>query len=141
MVSGYVSIKNDVINRAYFNGKIGFVKEVNDDDVVVDCEGIEIKVSADTWENNKYTVDPDSSTVRQECTRTFSDYLSGLPGPSRSIKSGPDLRPGNDRCSSIIFRGQVYVALSRCKTLEGIVLLSRLSRAPSSSTTASIPVC
>ncbi len=120
-------IKNDVVNRAYFNGKIGIVKEISGDDVVVECDGVEIKVMPDVWENNKYTMIPGSSAVKQECIGTFSQLPLRLAWAITIHKSqGLTFDRVMIDAASSFSSGQVYVALSRCKTLEGIVLLSRI---------------
>ena len=49
-------LKNDAIAKRYFNGKIGVVQRLDDEKVVVDCDGEQITVGKEIWENSKYTL-------------------------------------------------------------------------------------
>ncbi len=46
-------LKNDAIQKRYYNGKIGVIKELTKDKIIVDCDGFEIEVGKETWENSR----------------------------------------------------------------------------------------
>lgn len=123
-------IKNDTERvKKYFNGKIGTVTQLDDDKILVQCkdDAEEIEVKKEKWENIRYTVDNKSRQLNEEVLGSFTQYplrlawaitihkSQGLTFDKVVIDAGEAFAPG-----------QVYVALSRCTTLDGIVLQSHI---------------
>lgn len=124
-------IKNDKERvKRYFNGKIGIVTRIEDDAIFVQCkdEEEEIEVSKETWENVRYSVDKQTQQLEEEIIGRFVQYplrlawaitihkSQGLTFDKAVIDAGRAFAPG-----------QVYVALSRCTSLNGIVLKSQIT--------------
>lgn len=120
-------LKNDSISKRYFNGKIGIVKTLEKDKIVVDCDGVEINVLPETWENSRYTLNRNDGKLEQETLGTFSQYPLRLAWAITIHKSqGLTFEKVMIDAGAAFSSGQVYVALSRCTSLEGIVLLSKI---------------
>lgn len=123
-------LKNDVIAKRYFNGKIGVVKLLEQNKIIVDCEGVDIDVAKETWENTRYTLNRNDGKLEQETLGTFTQYPLRLAWAITIHKSqGLTFEKVMIDAGASFSSGQVYVALSRCTSLEGIVLLSKLSSA------------
>jgi hypothetical protein len=123
-------LKNDAVARRYFNGKIGVVKLLEPNKIIVDCDGIDIEVGKDTWENSRYTLNRNDGKLEQETLGTFTQYPLRLAWAITIHKSqGLTFEKVMIDAGGSFSSGQVYVALSRCTSLEGIVLLSKLSAA------------
>ena len=124
-------LRNDSREGRYYNGKIATVTDIDYDDgiTVTDENGDEIRVPIEKWENIQYQIDKDTKEIVPVVEGTFSQY------PLRAawavtIHKSQGLTFDNviiDAASAFSF-GQVYVALSRCRTLEGIVLSSPISQ-------------
>lgn len=120
-------LKNDGPEKRYYNGKIGTVVSLDDDNIVVDCDGFEINVGKETWENTRYTVEKDSGKLDEEVLGTFTQYALRLAWAITIHKSqGLTFDKVMIDAGSAFSSGQVYVALSRCTSLDGIVLLSKI---------------
>lgn len=123
-------LKNDVIAKRYFNGKIGVVKLLEPNKIIVDCDGVDIEVAKETWENTRYTLNRNDGKLEQETIGTFTQYPLRLAWAITIHKSqGLTFEKVMIDAGASFSSGQVYVALSRCTSLEGIVLLSKLSSA------------
>ncbi len=123
-------LKNDVVAKRYFNGKIGVVKLLEQNKIIVDCDGAEIEVVKETWENTRYTLNREDGKLEQETVGTFTQYPLRLAWAITIHKSqGLTFEKVMIDAGASFSSGQVYVALSRCTSLEGIVLLSKLSSA------------
>ena len=121
-------LKNDIVAKRYFNGKIGVVNLLEKDKIIVDCDGIEIEVGKETWENTRYTLNRADGKLEQETLGTFTQYPLRLAWAITIHKSqGLTFEKVMIDAGASFSSGQVYVALSRCTSLEGIVLLSKLS--------------
>lgn len=121
-------LKNDVVAKRYFNGKIGVVKLLEKNKIVVDCDGVDIEVAKETWENTRYTLNRNDGKLEQETMGTFTQFPLRLAWAITIHKSqGLTFEKVMIDAGSSFSSGQVYVALSRCTSLEGIVLLSKLS--------------
>lgn len=124
-------VRNDPSpEHQYYNGKIGQVVDADDEMVKVLCAGESepIEVKPIVWENARYSVDDESGELVSEVQGTFSQMplrlawsitvhkSQGLTFERAVIDAGASFAPG-----------QVYVALSRCKSLEGIVLATPIT--------------
>ncbi|MEZ5103801.1 MAG: helix-turn-helix domain-containing protein [Draconibacterium sp.] len=124
-------IKNDPNpDKLFYNGKIGKVTEIEDDVVRVLCPGEseEIEVLPLTWENIKYSIDDKTAEIKEEVEGKFSQIPLKLAWAITIHKSqGLTFEHAIIDAEASFAHGQVYVALSRCKTLEGLVLSSPIS--------------
>jgi DNA-binding CsgD family transcriptional regulator len=125
-------IKNDVgIERKYFNGKIGKVVRLSTDEIVVRCKGDtdDIDVKLESWDNTKYSLDASTNKVEEERVGSFMQYPLRLAWAVTIHKSqGLTFEKCAVEAAQSFASGQLYVALSRCTSLDGIYLLNRIPR-------------
>ena len=118
-------VKNDLnTEKRYFNGKLGEIVSVDDELICVKCphETEEITVSRAVWGNIKYVLD-DSKTLQENVIGTFTQFPIKTAWAITIHKSqGLTFDRAIIDAASSFAHGQVYVALSRCKTFEGLVL-------------------
>lgn len=117
-------VKNDLSpEKRYFNGKIGTVTALNSESVAVQCEDDYIEVGFVTWENIKYSLNPKTQAISEKIEGTFTQVPLRLAWAITIHKSqGLTFEKAVIDAEDSFAHGQTYVALSRCKTLEGIVL-------------------
>ena len=124
-------IANDMAQpRRYYNGKIGEITEINNNEIWVTCEGEAeaIKVSLEVWENKSYTIDPKTNQIEEKLLGTFTQYPLRLAWAITIHKSqGLTFDRVVIDAAAAFASGQVYVALSRCRSLDGIVLTSQIN--------------
>ena len=121
-------VKNDPAGH-YYNGRIGHVIYADPGKVQVRCPDDEevIDVEPQEWENTRYTLNPETNEIVSEVQGTFSQLPLRLAWAITIHKSqGLTFERAIIDASLSFAPGQVYVALSRCKTLEGMVLASRI---------------
>lgn len=123
-------VKNDVSpEKRYYNGKIGRVVNIEDDVIYVNCSDGDniIDVKPEVWNNASYKLDNQTKEIVETIEGTFRQYPLKLAWAITIHKSqGLTFDKVVIDAAQAFSHGQVYVALSRCKTLEGIVLNSRL---------------
>ncbi len=124
-------IKNDVDkSRRYFNGKLGAVTEIGDELIVVkgNDDGQIIKVGKETWKNLRYSIDAKSQQLQEDELGSFTQYPLRLAWAITIHKSqGLTFQKLVIDAGDSFAAGQVYVALSRCTSLQGLVLHSRIN--------------
>ena len=123
-------VRNDMSpERRYFNGKIGEVVRISNDEVQVRCPGETDRITVEKaiWENIEYAVDPETAEISQKIIGTFGQYPLKLAWAITIHKSqGLTFDRAIIDAQAAFAHGQVYVALSRCRSFEGMVLSTPL---------------
>jgi len=124
-------MRNDASrDKLYFNGKIGKITRIAGKEVFVKCPGDsrEIPVEPATWENIRYTLDPETREITENKIGKFVQYPL-KPAWAITIHKSQGLT--FDRAiidaAAAFAHGQVYVGLSRCRTFAGLVLSSPIA--------------
>ena len=126
-------VKNDSsADKEYYNGMIGEVIQFDRRDLIhVKCTetGKVIKVGREQWKNTRYTLDKDSKEISEETVGTFEQYpLKAAWAITIHKSQGLTFDHAIIDVQNSFAHGQTYVALSRCKNLEGLVLSSPIPR-------------
>lgn len=123
-------VKNDSsAGKAFYNGMIGTVTEINEKNFFVRTKdtGVVIKVEPEQWENTRYDINERTNEITEEVEGTFTQFPVK---PAWAITVHKSQGLTFDRAIIDVQRafthGQTYVALSRCRTLEGLVLSAPL---------------
>ena len=123
-------VRNDTSGESrYYNGKIATVEKVKPQLIVQDESGEEIEVGTEKWENIRYGLNEETNEIEGIVDGTF-EQIPIRPAWAVTIHKSQGLTFDHviiDAGAAFSF-GQVYVALSRCRTLEGIVLTTPITR-------------
>ncbi|MCP2037641.1 helix-turn-helix domain-containing protein [Chryseobacterium sp. HSC-36S06] len=123
-------IRNDASGeKRYFNGKLAEIVDVDEKEisVIIDGEDEIYKLKKETWEQKRYSLGEDKS-IQEEVLGSFKQYPIRLAWAVTIHKSqGLTFDRLIIDAGKSFASGQVYVALSRCRTLEGIVLKSKIT--------------
>jgi len=124
-------IKNDSTpEKRYFNGKIGKIIRLTNEEVIVRCpnDDFDIECSPEIWENMGYSINQETKEISENIVGSFTQIPLRLAWSITIHKSqGLTFEKAIIDAEASFAHGQTYVALSRCRTLEGIVLKSKIS--------------
>jgi hypothetical protein len=123
-------VKNDSgTERRFYNGKLAIINKIAKDEIWVSFNNgeKELKLEKETWKNVRYNYNKEKDNIEEEELGSFVQYPIRLAWAITIHKSqGLTFEKAVIDAGSSFAAGQVYVALSRCTSLEGLVLHSRI---------------
>ena len=124
-------VKNDPDpEKRFYNGKIGTIISLNKDTIDVHCDGDDeaIEVTPLEWEKVKYSLNEENKEISESVEGVFVQ-MPLKPAWAITIhkSQGLTFEKAVIDAQAAFAHGQVYVALSRCKTLEGMILSSKIT--------------
>lgn len=125
-------LRNDTEDQKYFNGKLATVSKLNGNEVWVEMAGSHEKyvLKRKRWENKKYTLNKKTNELEEEIIGVFEQYPIKLAWAITVHKSqGLTFEKAIIDVSQAFADGQVYVALSRLRSLDGLILSSKINPA------------
>ena len=124
-------IKNDSsVDKRYYNGKIGIITKISKENVTVQCpnEVDEIVTEKEMWDNINYSINEDTKELKEDIVGSFKQIPLRLAWAITIHKSqGLTFKRAIIDAEASFAHGQTYVALSRCTSLEGLVLKTRIT--------------
>ena len=124
-------IKNDSSpEKRYYNGKIGIITAISRENVTVQCanEIDEIVTEKEQWDTVNYSIDEKTKELKEDIVGSFSQIPLRLAWAITIHKSqGLTFNKAIIDAEASFAHGQTYVALSRCTSLEGLVLKTPIS--------------
>jgi hypothetical protein len=121
--------RNDGEDRMYFNGKLATVKSISGSDILVEMADSHIlyTLQKSLWENKRYTVNSSTQEIDDEVIGTFEQYPVKLAWAITVHKSqGLTFDKAIIDVGQAFADGQVYVALSRLRSLDGLIMRTRI---------------
>ena len=121
--------RNDGEDRMYFNGKLATVKTISGNDIIVEMADSHIlyTLQKSVWENKRYTVNSSTQEIDDEMIGSFEQYPVKLAWAITVHKSqGLTFDKAIIDVGQAFADGQVYVALSRLRSLDGLVMRTRI---------------
>ncbi|WP_121353156.1 helix-turn-helix domain-containing protein [Flavisolibacter nicotianae] len=122
-------IKNDSgTERRYYNGRLAIVKKIRGEEITVTFDDDEeLVLEKETWKNIRYNYNKEKNEVEEEELGNFKQFPVRLAWAITIHKSqGLTFEKAVIDAGASFAAGQVYVALSRCTSLDGLVLHSRI---------------
>ena len=128
--------KNDIsFEKKYFNGKIGFIQLLTQDEIFIrfpdnnNGTNIDLIIEMEkyVWKNIRYTLNEKTQIIEEEVLGTFEQYPIKLAYSITVHKSqGLTFDKAILDISQVFAPGQLYVALSRLRSLDGLILLNQI---------------
>lgn len=123
-------VKNDSSGFSeFFNGKMAKVKDLSKDEITVTFEGREdgYQLKKEVWENKKYVIHEETKELEEEVIGTFEQFPIKLAWAVTVHKSqGLTFDKAIIDVGQAFAPGQVYVALSRLRSMDGLILRTRI---------------
>lgn len=122
-------VKNDTNEiKRYYNGKLAKIKKINEDTITVELsENTILSIDRQTWYNIEYTWNKEKKKIEEKVIGSFTQFPFKLAWAMSIHKSqGLTFDKVNADLGNAFAAGQVYVALSRCTTFNGLVLKTKI---------------